>query len=237
MPGGEAKILPTACVLVDNLEILTNFFSQVFEGTTIESLGAPVRHNVLRISDDAVVIVVAKSLCNSTQLSYFAAISTRQLFISVKDPAKIQRAASSAGAQVSESSFDDSGGDFCVFEGPEGINLHVLSHIRSARLNVVDILMNSSVLYEEDRDETLVAPRQPPSSSRRTPKPKKPYAPSIPTLDVSILSNLSRNYVPCPANSREAIPFETEFFKGIALLVVRTKPPDAQFNSFFEGKK
>lgn len=51
---------------------------------------------------------------------------------------------------------------------------------------------------------------------------------------MSILSNgPKKEYVPCPANSREPTPFETELFKGIALLVVRTKPEDKHFDAFF----
>lgn len=55
----------------------------------------------------------------------------------------------------------------------------------------------------------------------------------IPTLDVSILSENSSRFVPCPPNSREVIPFETEFFKGVALLLIRTEQVDEKYQDFF----
>jgi hypothetical protein len=60
--------------------------------------------------------------------------------------------------------------------------------------------------------------------------------PIIPSLKSEILSDMSRTFLPCPPNSREPIPFETEFFKGHALLLIRTSPVDPQFQSFFNGK-
>ena len=60
--------------------------------------------------------------------------------------------------------------------------------------------------------------------------------PPITTLKVDILSENSTKYVPCIPNGREPCPFETEFFKGIATIVIRTAPVDEYFKSFFGGK-
>lgn len=60
--------------------------------------------------------------------------------------------------------------------------------------------------------------------------------PPIRTLKVELLSHNSSKYIPCQPNSREPTPFETEFFKGIAMIMVRTKPVDPFFQSFFNGK-
>ena len=38
-------------------------------------------------------------------------------------------------------------------------------------------------------------------------------------------------------NPRQAIPFETEIFKGVVMLAIRTDPIDHQYQSFFQGKK
>jgi hypothetical protein len=56
-------------------------------------------------------------------------------------------------------------------------------------------------------------------------------------MEVSVLSNNSKNYVPCPPNSREAIPFDTEIFKGLAILICRTEPEDPHYKNFFTGKR
>lgn len=56
------------------------------------------------------------------------------------------------------------------------------------------------------------------------------------TLKLEILSENSSSFVVASPNSREPIPFETEFFKGTAMLVVRTNPVDPNFQSFFNGK-
>jgi hypothetical protein len=239
----NGKLLPSACLLANNLEAFTKFFRLLFEGAIVESLNRPVRHNIIRISDDAVIVLVLKSSCSSSQLNYFSVISSRQLFIAVKDVVKIQRSASQAHAQVSETSLDESNpeGDFIVFEGPENTIFHVISEARSIRLGVHELIMNSPQLYEDEREDQSA--HQQPQQNRRPPsKPKQPLkkriaSPLIPTLDCSILSNMSRSYIPCPANAREETPFETEFFSGVALLVVRTKPPDEHYASFFGGGK
>jgi hypothetical protein len=62
------------------------------------------------------------------------------------------------------------------------------------------------------------------------------YAALTRTLKLEILSDNSQTWVPAQPNSREPIPFETEFFKGHAMLVVRTNPVDPLFQSFFNGK-
>jgi hypothetical protein len=62
-----------------------------------------------------------------------------------------------------------------------------------------------------------------------------PTAP-IRTLKLEILSENSQTYVQAYPNSLAPIPFETEFFKGHAMLVVRTNPVDPNFRTFFMGK-
>eukprot|EP01031_Cornospumella_fuschlensis_P034759 gene34759-42090_t len=68
-----------------------------------------------------------------------------------------------------------------------------------------------------------------------------PYSPvpdpPIRTLKVELLSNNSESYVPCIPNARDPTPFETEFFKGIAMIIIRTKPIDPRFREFFEGRR
>ena len=67
------------------------------------------------------------------------------------------------------------------------------------------------------------------AEEKRTPRPY------LPTIETTILSKLSKEYVTCPANSREPVQFETEFFKGCAVLALRTTPKDQVYDTFFKG--
>jgi hypothetical protein len=265
-----ARLLASGCLLVDNIDVVTSFITQVFfdgsstagsagsgsgagTGTatsSVEIVVHPVRHSVIRIeqSEEAIIVLIARSSCNSAQLSYFKEVaSSRQLFVAVKDPLKVQKRAISAGAQIGDYCNDDSGAVFCTFEGPEDITFTVMNKIKSKRQCLHELIMTMSCNQQDE--DGLISPtssyhggRPPPPpnmASPRTKKMKPRYVNRIPTLEVSILSNGPRKeYVPCPANNREPIPFETELFKGIALLVVRTKPvEDPLFDSYFNGPK
>lgn len=59
--------------------------------------------------------------------------------------------------------------------------------------------------------------------------------PVMNTLKAELLSNGKYNSI--LPNSREPVPFETDFFKGTSMLVVRTAPIDPHYRIFFEGKK
>ena len=45
------------------------------------------------------------------------------------------------------------------------------------------------------------------------------------------------DFAPCPPNLRVPMPFETEIFKGVTLLLVRTNPLDGHYSNFFDGTK
>ncbi len=78
----------------------------------------------------------------------------------------------------------------------------------------------------------------PPTGRREFPPGISPIPdPPIRTLKVELLSQNSTAFVPLIPNSRDPTPFETEFFKGHAMLMIRTKPIDQYFNNFFEGRK
>ena len=233
-----AKILPSLCLLVDDIDRIIGFIIQVFEVPHPFVASKPANHCILEISTDNVILIVQKSSINPSHSSYSGSDRTfsKQIFLSVKDPAKIEKLATQAGGQVTESNVDESGRSFIVFEGPENILFHVLSHDR--RKDVYSYILNSLANSDQPDDDRDVRSRESPPPRRNTARaiPKNP-APHIPTLDVSILSNLSKNYVPCPPNSRQPIPIETEFFKGIALLVLRTDPLDVHYSSYFGPPK
>ena len=240
--NSDSKLLCCSCLLVDNIEVVSNFFSQVFEGCTIDTHLTPIQYAAIRIShtEDGAVLIIQKASCSPAQLGYFRSVSTsKQLFIVVKDPAKVLKGAIAAGGQVGESCVDDNGSIYCAFDGPEIFSFKVMNSTRNRRLSVHEMILSGAFDSEDSIPQgsstahhRSAVPQSPPRARRI------PRAPRIPTLDVSILSNgTKKEYVPCPANSREPIPFETELFKGTALLVVRTKPPDGHFDSFFNGPK
>jgi hypothetical protein len=67
------------------------------------------------------------------------------------------------------------------------------------------------------------------SQNQNPPPVRQPF----PTLEVTLLSENSVRFVQCPPNSRLPIPFETEFFKGTAMLLIRTDPMDDLYKDFF----
>lgn len=242
--NSSSTLLASYCILVDNIDLVSTFFSQVFEGIPHETFQTPIRYTTIHFSGTEAVLLVQKGSCSASQLASFSQSATRQVFLINEDPLKIQRLAVQADGQVSEACNENEDGDnFCIFEGPESITFNIFDPIRGNKIRIHEMVLNAA-LGDEDREGDQNQNSQSQSSSpspspafTTVKKKKKPTPPPIPTLDSTILSNCSRNYVPCPANSRKPIPFETEFFKGTALLVVKNKPPDAHFNSFFETNK
>ena len=56
----------------------------------------------------------------------------------------------------------------------------------------------------------------------------------IPRVNVEVM--LFDTYISCPPNPVCPIPFETELFKGVVLVAIRTEPLDPLYESFFLGK-
>lgn len=232
-----AKLLSNSCILVDNTELIVSFFRDVFGIGPAKSSTRPMHHSIIQLSSDDSILLIQKSSCTPAQISYFGAncAVARHIFMIVKDPTNVLKIATQAGGHVTESNCDDNGDSYIVFEGPETITFHVTNEHRAKKLRVHDILLNG--LGSDQLDDGGRSRAETVTKSRTIPRAPKNLAPIIPTLDCSILSNLSKNYIPCPPNSRKPVPFETEFFKGIALLVVRTKPEDPHCANFFGPPK
>jgi hypothetical protein len=232
------KLLSITTLLVDNIEIVMKFFISVFSSRSHDILEKPVRHCIVELPNDQKIFIVQKSSCNQAQLSYFTQVSVSQIYMSVNSPVNTLALATEAGARISESDIDGAGGNFCIIEGPSGLYFHISNHLKSSKSE--DLIFSSSI-FDEDRPETRerndsITPPSPSPKVNRRMQNKRP-APIFRSLDVQILSNFSKNFIPCPPNSREPIQFETELFKGQALLVLRTNPFDPQFTSFFEGRR
>ena len=60
--------------------------------------------------------------------------------------------------------------------------------------------------------------------------------PSFDTLRCSLSSSSIGACTVLP-NAREPVPFETELFKGVCLLLIRSNPLDPFYMKHFEGKK
>lgn len=58
--------------------------------------------------------------------------------------------------------------------------------------------------------------------------------PPIRTLKVELRSG--NNFIPITPNAREPTAFDTEFFGGKAMIVIRTAPIDTHFENFFVGR-
>ena len=87
---------------------------------------------------------------------------------------------------------------------------------------------SSSAIATGTDDEVATAVDELSSSQRR---------PIFPTIDVTILSENSARFIPCPPNSRVPIPFETEFFKGVAMIFVDSDPVDEIYAPFFQKSR
>lgn len=60
-------------------------------------------------------------------------------------------------------------------------------------------------------------------------------SPTITSLKVELLCSDGK-YITIEPNSRQATPFETELFKGVATIIIRTDPIDPFVKGFFTGK-
>ena len=74
-------LLPCVCLLVDNMEHMGKFLSDVFEGQMSVNLH-PIRYGVVQLSDKASVILIQKNGCDDTLLLKFGLLSVNQVQLS-----------------------------------------------------------------------------------------------------------------------------------------------------------
>ena len=219
-----------------------------------EMLTKPVLHRVILVSSGSSIILVQKGSCNVATLATFGCLAVKHVFIAVDDPAEVRNRAANVGGDVRViEEPDGSSATVSFFEGTSELIFHALKSERGRPgPNPHDVLMNKIwSQLEKDADapdggaggagalgETTPTPVTTPLATAKKPRdaPKNPR-PIIRGLEVSVLSNNSKSYVPCPPNARSPVPFETEIFKGHVLLVLRTDPPDPHFRALFEGNK
>ena len=220
-----ASVFGTQVVLVDDVEGAGRLISAILGCEPVTILEKPVTYGIL-----PGIVLVKRGGLDSSELAAFDTMSVTRLFINT--PTTIDetiRVIEDAGSNLRV--FERSQ-DMVVVEGPEKIAMHV---VHLGKKDVVTTLMGKCMVESlisafggendgEGHDEKL--------GSRR----KRKLV--IPTLDVSILSDNSKNFVPMPPNGVKEFPFETEFFKGTAVLAVLHETMDPKFEIFYpEGKK
>lgn len=146
----STRFLSPPCLIVDNLDAVLSFITQVFDGTQVDNFMMPVRYSVCRLegSEEASMLCISKSACSPQQIEYFKNIcgAPKQLYLVVKDPLKVQKRAMSVGAQINESceQHSSSGDLTCSFEGPEELTFTVISKTKARRVNIHELMIAAS---------------------------------------------------------------------------------------------
>lgn len=239
-------------IFVNDIEVHSKLFSYLFQAQEISCSNVPIKYLTLAFPGDTCkIVVIDKTSCPKSLFGFIAAVSVSQLFISVKDPLVVQNLVTQrqCGAYVLESNINESGNVVCVLEGPDQLIIHVLSDETCSTMKSHEIILhaiNSKLENEIDppSNSNIRSSRISETSSAMKTQAKKTKLkananprPIIPTLKVEILSDCSQNYVPCPPNSRQPIPFETEMFKGVVNFMLRTDPIDSELKHIFTGNK
>lgn len=236
-------ITPTS-ILATDVEEIGNFFSAVFGFPKHTTSLKPLKHALIHCDGTKSLVVIDKNCCPSHIIDSVESISTRQVYVAVKDPGHVQNLATGWGAQVMESNVDydnDAVSGMCILEGPERLLIYVFSREQLKVSLPHDIILNSlasKLADNEGADEdwngrgSVVAHDR--MNTKVEGKKKTPMRIQIPTLKVELFSGNS--FISCPTNPRYPIPFETELFRGFALVAVRTDPFDAMYQTFFAGK-
>lgn len=245
-----------ACILInESFDEIGSFFSRVFGCPNIVIGHKPLPHGIIslgHLGGDQVSSLLLIDRRNSphTAIESFESFAVKQIFLFVKDPVQIQNIATQHGAQVTESNIDyEDGGQvsqskkFCTLEGPGGIIINVLSLQLGKGAKCHEIILNimqSRIPDVNDDDFSHVKTRETaktdvdviPRKPERRANPARIY---FPTLKVEILSK--GQYISCSPNPKYPMPFETEYFRGVMMLLVRTNPVDPLYKKFFENPK
>ncbi len=209
---------------MDNPQKLVDFIHKVFDGSSHEVILSPIKHFYVTISNGTEIFLIQKSLCNVEQTQYFQSISIRHITLAASKLDDVEKKASRFGGRVLECNYDN----ICVIECPEGILFFITTVERSVHKSwFYDYIISALPTRTSDSSVERFSLRA----------LDIPAGPPIPTLEAAILSNNGKSHVVFPPNSRQPIPFETETFKGVAMLVVRTNPIDPMFKEFFEGRR
>jgi hypothetical protein len=245
-------------IVNEDIDEIGLFFSKVFGTAKVVVNAKPLKHGIITfLSPNSEVlsylVLFQRSSIPLPLVDMIESLSTRQIVLFVKDPITTQELATQHGAQVTESNIDYDNTtanqlqtkSSCTLEGPNRIIINVQSYQHCKVMKCHEVIINAiqSRLPDNDAsDDVLISSenRQPLAEQEnlvisKPPRNNSPNRVYFPTLKVDHLSK--GEFIPCPANPKYPIPFETDLFKGVALLAVRTNPIDPMFKSFFTGKR
>ena len=86
-----AKLLPSVLIIVKSIDTVGNFIQRVFECAARELVEFPCTYSRLTISDQAHVVMVQSGSCDEEMMTALGTCAVRQLFITAKNPALLQK--------------------------------------------------------------------------------------------------------------------------------------------------
>jgi hypothetical protein len=216
------------CLIVDNISVVSDFLHRLVDISSPEIIEKPITHAYFNLVQGQDILFIQKNSCTSEQLSFLKPLSHRYIVVSTKSLEMIEKRVLSLNEKLIESNFDD----LRIVEGPEKILIFVTTKEKIHQKSWFYEYIMFSLSIQSNNDNQTKQEIIPLNLKRNLNLP-----PSIPTLEAAILTENGKRHVPFLPNSREPVPFETESFKGHAMLVVRTDPIDPLFREFFEGKR
>lgn len=194
-----AEFLQCNIILVDNIEDASKFFQIMFESPVIQMM-SPFQYSYQKISEKSTLTLVDVALCDEKMIAALSLVAVRRIFV-LDDLAKYPSRINALGKSVKD------GQTSYVIEGPEHIVVHLSSN--KTHTSPHELLINSfkSITIESECDDNNQLTSQ--INARRM--SMSHARPIIHTLEVSLQDKNSINgLIPCPPNSRKAIPFETD---------------------------
>lgn len=224
-------------LLVDDIAKVVRFLQDSFETSPPVDLEEqfPFQGVSLTIEGGGSFLVVPRRSLSKKALSVLRCLNhTRYISIQTDDvEGAKQRLIEVGGADLievagGERRFESAS---VLLGGPEDLYIHVTGSDAGDEGNLLHGSFMSEVLQHAGlsmRKKEKKKPKEPDLNPR----------PLFPSLDVRVKSNRSKTqWTACPPNSRKAIPFETDLFKGTTLILLRTDPVDATYSDFFCGKR
>lgn len=225
--GNSSGLLSCSLIICVNVDLVSKFLEALFQCPPSTRRDVPCRYASLQLSITATLVLIDSASLDEEMKATFSSVCVRQLFVHDHRIREIEARALRMSALHAEGTCALN--QMCVVEAPEGITIHILGSMVEGRI-ASEFIMKSLL----DRVE------QPDEHSGIHPAQKLVNAPPrLRTVDVSLQSDyLPLGVINCPSNNRIATPFETELFKGHAMIMVRTHPLDDHFREFFDdGKK
>lgn len=149
------SLIPHVCILVNDLEKVSEFFLEVFnspedQGETAEK---PIIHRIVQLSHGSSITMIRRDSCNETTLVTFNLYAVKHIFVAVQDLEKVRFTAVKLGAQVTR---DDTTNrvTICVMDGSDEITIHVMDADKKKH-SPHDVIMNSLMSQSHSRSNEV----------------------------------------------------------------------------------